>query len=382
MVLTIIIFILILAVLILSHEFGHFISAKKMGMKVEEFGFGFPPRLFGIKKGETLYSINLIPLGGFVRIYGENREEAEKKSLQNNKKAENKKKVKNNTNAKRAFYAKPVWKRAIVISMGVIMNFLLAMLILAIVNWIGVPTIIENSAIASNAKDIKIQIIDTAKGSPAEKVGLTTGDAIIGLSAKENKIKVKEIDDIQKFIARHSGEKITLTVLRGKNIFKTELVPRMSPPKGEGPIGIVLAKTGIVRYPWYKAIWRGIKSTGEMTVIFVKGFYKLFKTLLLKGALIGELAGPVGIAAMTSQATKLGLVYILQFVAIISINLAIINILPFPALDGGRLLFLAIEKIKGSPVKAKIEEAVNGIGFALLILLMILVTFRDITRLF
>ncbi len=147
-------------------------------------------------------------------------------------------------------------------------------------------------------------------------------------------------------------------------------------------MGIALAKTGIVTYPWYAAIWKGFKLTGQLVVTFISLFYQLFKSLILTGALIGEIAGPVGIASLTSQMTKLGLVYILQFAAILSINLAIINAIPFPALDGGRLLFLAIEKIKGSPISTKIENTVNSIGFVLLIALMLLVTFRDVAKLF
>ena len=355
MILAIIVFILILGLLIFSHEFGHFISAKKAGIKVEEFGFGFPPRLFGIKKGETLYSLNLIPLGGFVKIHGEQRPDKKRKILKKDK---------------RAFYNKPIWQRAIVIVMGVVMNLLLAAILLSIVHGIGAPTIIEKDV--TGAKNIQIQIVDVAQNSPAKEAGLKIGDTI-----KE----FNEVEDVQKFVARYAGEEITLIIQRGKEILEKTLLPRISPPEGEGPMGIALAKTGTVSYPWYEAIWQGFKTTGQLTVTFIKLFYNLLKTLVLKGTLIGEIAGPVGIAVLTSQVTKLGLIYILQFTAIISINLAIINALPFPALDGGRLLFLLIEKIKGSPISAKVENLINSLGFVLLIALMVLVTFRDIARL-
>lgn len=354
MILTIIVFILILGLLIFSHEFGHFISAKKAGMKVEEFGFGFPPRLFGTKKGETLYSINLIPLGGFVKIHGEQR--PRKKPLKS---------------SKRAFYNKPIWQRAIVLVMGVVMNLFLAAILFSIVHGIGIPTIIEDESI--QAQNIQIQIVGVAQGSPAEEVGLKIGDVVKGFNG---------VEDLQKFVARYAGEKITLIIQRGNEIMEKTLTPRISPPENEGPMGIALAKTGIISYPWYSAIWRGTKTTIKLTVVFIETFYQILKNLVLKGVLIAEIAGPVGIASLTSQMTKLGLVYILQFTAIISINLAIINAIPFPALDGGRLLFLAIEKIKGSPVSAKVENLVNNLGFAFLITLMILVTFRDIAKLF
>ncbi len=374
--LTIIVSILILGLLIFVHEFGHFISAKKAGMEVEEFGFGFPPRLFGIKKGGTLYSVNLIPLGGFVKIYGEQRTEKEK-----NKKRGRLKKD------KRAFYAKPIWKRAIVLAMGVIMNLFLAAILLSIVHGLGVPTVVEKG-MEKNASNVQLQILSIAPDSPAANAGLKMGDSIKQLIVYSPyshilpQITVTEVEEVQEFVARHAGEEITLVVKRGEEVLEKVLTPRMSPPDGEGPMGIALARVGLVRYPWYSAIWQGFKTTGQMTVGFIGLFYQLFKNLILTGRLIGEIAGPVGIASLTHQMTKLGLVYVLQFTAIFSINLAILNAIPFPALDGGRLLFLAIEKIKGSPIKIKTEQLVNGLGFAILIFLMLLVTFRDIAKLF
>jgi len=372
MFLTIIVFILILSVLILSHELGHFISAKKLGAKVEEFGFGFPPRIFGIKKGETLYSLNLIPFGGFVKIYGEGGDG--KKVM-----------------SKRAFCNKPIWQRAIILSMGVIMNLLVAVILLSFVHGIGAHGFVEEGQEAIY-KNIQVQILEVTEDSPAEKAGLRMGDIIKELSispavAKQSKaidsrLLINEVEDVQKFTARYAGEKITLTIQRGKEVLEKSLTPRITLPKGEGPIGILLAKVGVIKYPWYKSIWLGLKTTGELIITFIQLFYKLIKTLILEGTLIGEVTGPVGIAVLTSQITKLGLIYILQFTAIISINLAIINIIPIPALDGGRLLFLLIEKIKGSPINIKIEQTINSLGFILLIALMILVTFRDIVKLF
>jgi len=370
MLLSIIVFILILGLLIFSHEFGHFISAKKVGMKVEEFGFGFPPRLFAFKKGETLYSLNLIPLGGFVRIYGEQRP-AESKLL---------KKISKKLH-ERAFYNKPIWQRAIVLIMGVAMNLVLAAVVLSFVHGIGMPTIIDKE-VEPSAKNIQIQIVGVAPNSPAEQAGLKIGDSIDELKVKSQKLKVSEVEEVQKFVAGHTGEKVILNIQRGNKVLEKTLMPRISPPEGEGPMGIALAKTGIVRYPWHEAIWQGFKTAGQLIVTFVGLFYHLFKVLILKGALISELTGPVGIAVLTSQVTKLGLVYILQLIAIISINLAIINIIPFPALDGGRLLFLAIEKIKGKPVSARVENLINNLGFAFLLALMVLITFRDIAKLF
>ncbi len=372
---TIIIFIIILAILILSHEFGHFISAKKMGMKVEEFGFGFPPRLFGIKKGETLYSFNLIPLGGFVKIFGEQKPE--------NKKEGPVKKISQKLK-KRAFYNKPIWQRAIVLVMGVTMNLLVAVALLSIVHAIGVPTAVNSQAEAAElqAANVQVQILQINSDSPAQQAGLRAGDVIIKIKAKNSTTEINQVEDVQKTIARYAGEEVNLVIKRGEEIIEKTVIPRVSPPENQGPLGITVSNVGIVKYPWYSAIIQGFKTTGELLITFVGLFYELFKTLITSGTLMGGVAGPVGIAVLTSQVSKLGIIYLLQFVALISINLAIINILPFPALDGGRLMFLGIEKIKGSPVNAKIENAVNALGFILLIGLMVLVTFRDVSRLF
>jgi len=362
MLLTIIVFILILGILIFAHELGHFISAKKSGVKVEEFGFGFPPRIFAFKKGETTYSLNLFPVGGFVKIFGEER--GDKIST-----------------SKRAFYNKPAWQRAIILFAGVFMNFLLAAVFFSIVHGIGTPGIVEQGQ-ETNYRNIQVQIIEIAKDSPAEKAGIKIGDSILGISFNQETVQVKEVEDVQNFIAGHIGEEITFSLKTGNEIFSKNIVPRPNPPQGEGAVGIAMAKTGLISYPWYTAIVKGFQTAGQMVVTMITLFWLLIKTLISKGTMIGEVAGPVGIYSLTSQFIKLGLVYVLQFTAILSINLAIINILPFPALDGGRLLFLLIEKIKGKPIKFKTEKLANSIGFAILILLMIVITFRDIIKLF
>ena len=373
MILTIIVFILILGILIFAHEFGHFVSAKKAGVRVEEFGFGFPPRIFGIKKGETIYSLNLIPVGGFVKIYGEERSQP---------------KAGRPRADKRAFYNKPIWQRAVILAMGVFMNLFIAAIFLSIVHGIGVPTIIEDGQEA-NYRNIQIQIVEIAKNSPAEQVGIKIGDAISELKVKfpptadqPQAEKVNEVEDVQNFIAAHIDEEITIKIQRGKTVIEKNIIPRLSPPQGEGPTGIAMVKTGIISYPWYQAILKGFEATGRLLITIIGLVYLLIRNLITGGKMIGEIAGPVGIYNITSQMVQLGWVYVLQFTAILSINLAIINFLPFPALDGGRLLFLLIEKIKGRPIKPKIEHLANSIGFAILILLMIIVTFRDVIKLF
>jgi len=361
MLLTIIVFILILGVLIFAHELGHFISAKKAGVRVEEFGFGFPPRIFAFKKGETTYSLNAIPMGGFVKIFGE---EGDRKSR-----------------SKFAFYNKPIWQRAIILVMGVVMNLIVAAILLSIVHGLGIPTFVEQGQ-GANYRDIKVQIVETAKDSPAQNAGIKIGDTILSLSYGGEKVLIKEIEDVQKFVAFHTGQEISMEIQRGKTFLQKNLIARVSPPKEEGALGIAMAKTGLISYPWYMAILKGFETTGKLFITMISLFWLLIKTLILKGTMIGEIAGPVGIATITFQMVQLGWTYVLQFAAILSINLALLNILPFPALDGGRLLFLLIEKIKGKPIQFKTERLANTIGFAILIGLMIVVTLRDVIKLF
>lgn len=362
MILTIIVFILILGILIFAHELGHFITAKKAGVRVDEFGFGFPPRIFAFKKGETTYSLNLIPVGGFVKIFGEQRE-------------------KKTSRSKRAFYNRPAWQRAVMLIMGVVMNLLIAAIFLSIVHGLGIPSFVEKGQEA-NYRNIQVQIIEVAKNSPAEKADLRTGDTILLLFFKKEAIQIKEVEDVQNFIAGHIGEEIIFTIKRGEETIQKTVIPRANPPAGEGATGIAMAKTGLISYPWYQAILKGFETAGKLFITMIGLFYLLIKNLILKGAMIGEIAGPVGIYNLTSHMVQLGWVYVLQFAAILSINLVIINLIPIPALDGGRLLFLLIEKLKGKPIKPKVEQTANTIGFAILILLMIIITFRDIIKLF
>ena len=364
---TIIVFILILGLLIFVHEFGHFIVAKRAGIKVEEFGFGFPPRIFGIKKGETLYSLNLLPIGGFVKIHGEEGRPTDKQSSKDSDKG-------------RAFYNKPIRTRAVILIAGVTMNLLLAAFLLSIGYWLGLPAVVDDQT--ANLEGAKVQITQVAFESPASQAGIKMGDTIKELRFKNYELGIMDVSQVQEFINIHKGEEITVVIQRGDEVLEKTLVPRINHPENEGPLGIALAKTAIVSYPWYRALIMGITSTVNLTWFIIVALGGLLWQLIMTGRLAIEIAGPVGIFNLTGQAAQLGFIYILQLTALISINLAIINILPFPALDGGRLLFLTIEKIKGSPVSQKIERFAHTAGFVILILLMIAVTWRDIVRIF
>ncbi|OGN02358.1 MAG: hypothetical protein A2655_01330 [Candidatus Yanofskybacteria bacterium RIFCSPHIGHO2_01_FULL_43_42] len=368
---TALIFIAVIGVLVVVHELGHFIVAKRAGMKVEEFGFGFPPRLWGVKKGETVYSINLIPFGGFVKIYGEEGE---------------------HRNEPRSFSSKPIGIRLKVVVAGVVMNFLLAAFLLMFGNYVGIRIGIGDGTdeVSAAARDKKIQILKVVEDSPAKRAGLKIFDEIVGFSAEgetspqrggEILIPVSTAQEVRDYIAANAGGEIRLVIRRDS---QTEVKEIALPAKdeGDGLLGIVPARTGLLSYPWYESLWRGLEDAVFLTGQTAVGYYELFKTLLLKGQLLADVSGPIGIANITGQAAAVGFRFLLQFVALISVNLAVLNIIPFPALDGGRALMLVVEKFKRSPVNQKIESAINSVGFAFLILLMIYATVKDISRIF
>lgn len=358
---TALIFIAVLAVLILVHELGHFIFAKKAGMRVDEFGLGFPPRLWSIKKGETIYSINWIPFGGFVKILGEDGEEKDNP---------------------RSFASKSARSRFMVLVSGVLMNFILAVILLIIGNGIGLRIGIDSQADNTNVKDIQVQVAQVANNSPAENGGLRMLDTIVGFKTNDTTIHLNDVKTIQEYISLNSGKGITILISRGGEVIEKTITPRLNPPPGEGPLGISLIQTGLVSYPWYEAIWRGLNDSGILLLNTIYGYWLFIKSLLIQGRLLGDVAGPIGIATLTGQAARVGFSYLIQFVALISVNLAVLNIIPFPALDGGRILLLGIEKVKGRPLSKKVEMAINSIGFALLILLMLYISVKDVIKIF
>lgn len=344
------VFILVIGILVLVHEWGHFIVAKKSGLVVEEFGFGFPPRVFSWKIGETIYSINLLPLGGFVKILGEDGVEM---------------------NNPRSFASKPAGIRSLIIFAGVLMNFILGALLLVIGFYIGLPQVLDKES-ESSAKNIKIQIVAVNPDSPASRANVKVGDAIENFS---------EVSNFQEFINKNKGKEIILKIKRGQKSLDVKTIPRINPPKEEGALGIAIAKTGIVSYPLYQSVWLGTKSSFIAVWEIIKGFFELIRNLLISGKVPQGVAGPVGIAILTSQAINFGFIYLLQLMALISLNLAVLNLIPFPALDGGRLLFLGIEKVKGSKINPKIENAIHSIGLAFLLLLAVIITYKDILKL-
>lgn len=358
--LTAIIFIIVIGVLVLAHEFGHFIFAKRAGMKVEEFGFGFPPRLYGFKKGETTYSINWIPFGGFVKILGEDGDER----------------------GPRTFASASFAKRLMVLVAGVLMNLILAAVFLMVVNFFGLRIGLIDGDTQSHVRDLQIQVIAVSSGSAADKGDIQTLDVIKGYRSNGAIVPVSNTKEVQDVVAAHVGQPVTFEIGRGGATVEKTITPKADHPTDQGALGVSLALTGVISYPWYEAIWRGIYDTGIITINTVLGYYDLLKTLVTHGTLIAEVSGPIGIATLTGQAARVGFSYLLQFVAMISVNLAVLNIIPFPALDGGRVLILIIEKIKRSPVHRRTEGLINAIGFYLLVMLMIYITYKDVSKFF
>ncbi|PIZ56853.1 RIP metalloprotease RseP [bacterium (Candidatus Torokbacteria) CG_4_10_14_0_2_um_filter_35_8] len=361
MLITIITFIIILSILILAHEIGHFFVAKKMGMKIEEFGLGYPPRVYGVKKGGVVYSLNLIPFGGFVKILGEENEDKAKEDP-------------------RSFQNRPWSARALTISAGVLMNFALAVVLLSIGFNIGIPAILDEKVLAETSTRIKnkeVIISYVNKGSPAEKVGLQVRDTIIAIDGE----KANNISEIIEKIKERQGAEISLEIKRRKTNLTKKITPRTDPPEGEGALGVGLAKIGIVSYPWYLALWKGAEATFFTFLAILTGFWQLIKGVFIPQAVPLEVAGPVGIAVLTGRAIDQGWIYVLQLTAILSINLGIINFFPIPALDGGRFFFLLLEKIrKGKKVNVNLETLAHQVGFYALIILLAFVTFRDIFK--
>jgi len=361
MILSIFVAIFLLGFLIFIHEFGHFILAKREGMKVEEFGFGYPPRIFGKKIGETLYSLNLIPFGGLVKILGEQGDSKE--------------------TSPDSFYAKPLFARVKVILGGVVMFWIMAYVILVFSHVIGIPTAVEDSDKISNAR---VQILYVAKNSPADRAGLKAGDVILNSRAGGEDKKINTVTELQDFTKKYAGEDVLLDILRGKESIKASVVPRKNPPQNEGPMGIIPARVALITYPWYQAIWRAAFETFRYTWFYITGLINALSSLLTTGRAIGvEPSGPVGIVYFTMQAFRLGASYFLNFLFSISIALAVCNLLPIPSLDGGKLLFLTVEKIKGSSVKPKTENLITSVIFIILLMVMVFITIRfDIPRFF
>ncbi|MBI5147943.1 MAG: RIP metalloprotease RseP [Parcubacteria group bacterium] len=341
-----------LSLLILIHESGHFLAAKFFKLKVEEFGFGFPPRIISKKKGETRYSLNWLPFGGFVKIYGENTLEQ---------------KPDNEADRGRDFSSQKAWKRTIVLLAGVFMNFIFGWLAISFVLAAGIPS--------------ALFISEVRPESPAAAAGLKPSDKIAAIYAGGESLTSPSVNSFVEFIQKYKGGEFKITVERSGKTLDITTASRVSPPQGEGALGIALLEAGSEPRPFLSAFGEGFKDALTIIKEIVFAFYGALAGIFTNGSLSG-VAGPVGIVGVAAQAAGISVVYLLQLFGLISLNLAVLNILPFPALDGGRLFFVLIEKIKGSPVSAKTEGVAHAVGFSLLLALMAAITIKDVAGLF
>ncbi len=358
---SLLIFILLLTLLIVVHELGHFSVAKLFGIKVEEFGIGFPPRLLKIQRGETTYSLNLLFFGGFVKIFGENHNEA--------------------ANNPRSFAAKPRLVQAAVVVAGIVMNLLFAWLALSAGYMVGIPASVGQSSFGT-VENPKVLVVGLLPGSPAAKSGVLPEDAVTGISTAATEGPANaDSDAVRGFIAAHQDESIILTVDRSGAEKTFVLRAEGGLIDGRKAVGVQLDDVGILKLPFHLALIQGAILAYNMTISTAQGLGLFFYQIARGAADFGSVAGPIGIAGIGAKAVQNGFQAAVTLVALISINLAIINLLPIPGLDGGRLLIIAIEGVIRRPVPEKLSLAITLVGFALLIALMLVVSYHDIARL-
>lgn len=365
--------------MVLVHEFGHFFSAKKFGIKVEEFGFGFPPKLFSFKKGETEYSLNLLPFGGFVKILGESVDEADfvEVGFLDNKETPEKIEL-----AKRSLAYRPKWQQAIVLFAGIFANFLLAWFLFSVGFMWGLPTSANSPIAKDKLQNISLEIISVAANSPAEKAGLKSGDKIVNIKLDNNFTTYVSPETVRSVVVGSLGKEVDIGYTRGqsKDIAIAKVIPKET--DGTLAIGISMDQIGTLKLPFFSAIWQGLVLDWSVTKSTAVGLYTLVAGAIMGKGSFADVTGPVGMVSIVGEAYHFGFAYLLSFAALISVNLAIINLIPFPALDGGRLFFLLVEKIKGSRINPKVANTANMIGFSILVLLMLVITYHDVAKLF
>lgn len=361
------IFVVVLVVLIVVHELGHFVVAKLSLMRVDEFGLGYPPRALTIAiVGETRYTLNWLPFGGFVKIHGEDGLETDAVSNP------------------RAFSQRPRALQALVLLAGVAMNLLLAYVLFVAVLMTGTVRPLSDSEIAL-ATNVQLSVLDTVPLSPAAAAGLQSGDVITGAADARGSWQSTDATSFTQFIRESGGDPVTLSVLRAH----TPLTATVTPTTGlvsESPeqyaLGVEVATTGTATLPFLKAVTDGALITWSAVTGTAAGLAHFFYGIFTFSANLSQVSGPVGIAGAVGTASTEGFGTLLTLVAIISINLALINLIPIPALDGGRLLFVAIESVIRRPIAVRVSQTANALGFIFLILLMVVVTAHDLFRIF
>ena len=388
---TVILFLIILGALVFVHELGHFVAAKKAGIRVDEFALGFPPKILGKKVGETTYNLNLVPFGGYVKIFGEDggdTEATQKEEHGSDTDSSSPPQLRRGaeggvvvpSDIYRRFTSKPRWVQAIVLASGVLGNIVFAWLLISISFMSGIPSSAEGRY-AEHVRDPELMITTVLPDSPAQKAGFHSGDVITSMQAGTERFEGADTEAARAFIGENAAP-IDISYLRGETAGTLEVTPAEGIIEGKRAIGISLDTVGTVRFNPVRALYEGALMTWDLTREVAIGLFAFLKQAVLGQASLESVTGPVGIAGLVGEARVLGIVYLLSFTAFISINLAVINLLPIPALDGGRLLFLAIEGITRRPIPVKFTRAVNTAGFVLLIMFMLFITYRDIVKLF
>lgn len=363
---TILLFIVILVALIVVHELGHFFAAKLSKMRVDEFGVGYPPKAWGIRRGETEYTLNWLPFGGFVKIYGEDGLDVPRGDRE------------------RAFSSRPKWQQALVLVAGIAMNLAFAWLLFSITLAVGTPRVLTPEEAAA-APDAVLTVADVLPGSPAEQAGLIPGDSIVSAAHGDTTFNSSLPEAFTAFVSASEMDAPLVLTVRGLNQEVDEVA--VTARRGVIPthadqlaIGVSLVTVGTVSVPWWQAPYEGLLLTIEVTKQTAVGLAHFFASIFTLTADLAQVSGPVGIAGAVGNASEGGITPLLALTAVISVNLALINLIPIPALDGGRLLFVLIEAITRRPIKASVAGAVNAVGFMLLILLMVVVTVNDIFK--
>lgn len=363
MVLTALIFIAILSILVFIHEFGHFTVARMIGVKVEEFGFGLPPRIWGQKMGKhgTVYSVNWLPIGGFVKLAGEDEAENLHPHLKH---------------PKEYFFARSKKERAAILLAGVTMNFVLA---------VGITTYLLTQGVQEVSGRVHIETV--LADSPAKKAGLHEGDIVTGImyavpaTTQSHTATIKTPSDLISIVKAHEGEEVTFIVSRGGKQYLVAMTPRKTFPAGQGPTGIAISDLETKTYPLSQAPLKATEINLSRAWEMLAGIGSLISRLAHLQPVGRDVAGPIGIAQVTGQAVKFGWKAVLEFMSILSLNLAVLNVLPIPALDGGRLAFVFLEKILGRKVKPAFEQSTHQIGMIILFILILLISINDILRL-
>lgn len=360
---TTIIFLIVLAVLIFVHELGHFLFAIWNGVRVDEFKIGFGPRIISWGKGETKYGLNLIPFGGYVKIHGENPDDESISGI----------------DKERSFANKKSWQQAIILVAGVLFNFIFAWIIYSVIFFVGVTASPEGFEKYSDSfKNQRVMITTVSTDSPADKAGLKIGDIITGVNQSEQ----ISISDIQNAITNSNGNAISIKYKRNGVDMQVETTPVQGLVNDKYAIGVAMNEAVDVKFPFFGAIYEG----GHYTLVMIRetaiGLYDFFTNIFRGEANFSDVSGPVGIAGIVGGAAELGFKYLLMITALISINLGVINLVPFPALDGGRVFIVLIESIIRRRIKPVYVNSVNTVGFVLLMILMVVVTYKDIVKIF